>query len=119
MKGWPIFGATSVHASQLALGAVELGGYQDVHHALMAAGGMLTIAQVEERVGTADIAAEDAFEAYDASRARWDGFMARNSRQVATLGLRGTPAFIIGTRLYAGALDEQTLRTAIAEARAS
>ena len=43
--------------------------------------------------------------------------MGRNAQQAAALGLQGTPAFIIGRTIHAGALDRDRLRAAIAAAR--
>lgn len=119
MKDWPIFGAPSVKASQLALGAVERGRYEAAHDALMATEGRLSNALITETVESAGVDPDAALQAYKANRARWDGFMTRNSQQAAAFGLRGTPAFIIGTRIYAGALDERALVVAVAEARSA
>lgn len=119
MKDWPIFGAPSVRASQLALGAVELGGYESAHNALMATEGRLSVRAIEETLEAAGVAPGAALEAYQANRERWDGFMTRNGQQAAAFGFRGTPAFIIGTRSYSGALDEHTLSAAVAQARST
>ncbi|MWD26071.1 thioredoxin domain-containing protein [Aquicoccus sp. SCR17] len=117
MKDWPIFGAASVRASQLALGAASLQGYRAANEALMATEGRLDDTHIADALGAAgfDIAALDA--AYRENRDTWDGLMRRNSEQAALLGLRGTPAFIIGTTLYPGAMDAPALRGAIAAAR--
>lgn len=117
MKDWPIFGAPSVLASQLVLGAVSMGSYEQAHEALMATEARLTEDQVRQVLRDGGIDTDAALAAYRAERGKWDGLLARNSRQAAELGLQGTPAFIIGARIYPGALDETRLRTAIAEAR--
>ena len=117
MKDWPIFGAPSVLASQLVLGAATLGSYGPAHAALMATDGRLTehqISRVLRDSGTDDVAA---MAAYRSDRARWDGLMGRNASQAAELRLAGTPAFIIGATVYPGALDETRLRAAIDRAR--
>lgn len=117
MKDWPIFGAPSVLASQLVFGAAEVGTYAQAHGALMATEAKLSENQVREVLSDAGIDTDAALTAYRAKRDKWDGLLARNSSQAAELGLRGTPAFIIGTTLHAGALDETRLRRAIADAR--
>ncbi|WP_062562787.1 DsbA family protein [Paracoccus aminovorans] len=117
MKDWPIFGAPSVLASQLVLGAASTGGYEQAHEALMATDAKLTEDQVRQVLGDGGIDTDAALAAYRAERGKWDGLLARNGRQAAELGLQGTPAFIIGERIYPGALDETRLRRAIAEAR--
>lgn len=43
----------------------------------------------------------------------------RRTQELAhTLGIRGTPAFVIGEQLIPGAVDLETLKEAVAEARA-
>lgn len=117
MKDWPIFGAPSVHASQLVLGTVEQGDYHRANSALMATEAKLSNEQIDRVLSNAGIDVAAAGTAYRADRDRWDGLLARNAAQAAQLGLRGTPAFIIGRTIYPGALDAATLRGAIAEAR--
>jgi len=117
MKDWPIFGAPSVLASQLVLGAASLGSYQPAHSTLMATDARLTEGQIREVLVAGGIDTRDALKAYRVDRDKWDQLLARNSAQAAELRLAGTPAFIIGRTLYPGALDEARLRAAIAEAR--
>lgn len=117
MKDWPIFGASSVRASQLTLGAVSIGAYEAANAALMATKGRLSDAGINEALQKAglDVARLDA--AYRANRATWDGLMTRNSFQAEQLGLQGTPAFIIGTTIFPGAMDRKALLEAIATSR--
>lgn len=117
MKDWPIFGAPSVRAAQLALGAASLDAYQTANNALMATEGRLDVALIEETLAEAglDVAALDA--AYGENRDKWDGLLTRNGAQAAAFQLRGTPAFIIGTVIYPGAMDKAGLENAIAMAR--
>ena len=117
LKDWPIFGAPSVYASQLVLGTVEAGNYEKANSALMATNAKLSNDDIDRTLGDAGIDIDAAQAAYRADRDRWDGLLARNAMQAAELGLRGTPAFIVGRAIYPGALDEATLRGAIAEAR--
>lgn len=117
MKDWPIFGAPSVLASQLVFGAAASGAYAQAHAALMATEAKLSEDQIRQVLTESGIDTDAALTAYRAERDKWDGLLARNSAQAASLGLRGTPAFIIGATLHAGALDETRLRDAIAGAR--
>lgn len=48
---------------------------------------------------------------------RVDAIIERNMSQANILGFNGTPAFIIGKRVYAGALDVEGFKQAIALAR--
>lgn len=118
MKDWPVFGAASVRASQLALGAVDIGAYEDASEALMATPGRLSEDDIEAALRDADLDPEALDAAYRRNRDRWDQLMARNSRQAAQLSLRGTPAFIIGNTIYPGAMDRAALQEAVAQARA-
>ncbi|PHP27398.1 DsbA family protein [Limimaricola cinnabarinus] len=117
MKDWPIFGAPSVRAAQLALGAASLDSYLTANDALMATEGRLDETLIEETLTEAglDVAALDA--AYRENRSTWDGLLTRNSAQAAAFHLRGTPAFIIGTAIYPGAMDKAGLENAVATAR--
>lgn len=117
MKDWPIFGAPSVRAAQLALGAASLDAYLTANDALMATEGRLDDTLIEETLTEAglDVAALDA--AYGENRDKWDGLITRNGAQAAAFQLRGTPAFIIGTVIYPGAMDKAGLENAIAMAR--
>jgi len=119
MKDWPIFGGASVLASHLVLGAVEEGTYADAQAALMATPARLSEDDVRETLTAAGLDPAAMLATYRQDRERWDGLMARNSRQAAALGLQGTPAFIIGQNLLPGALDRNRLRTTIAAARGS
>ena len=83
----------------------------------MATDARLTEGRIREVLGDGGIDTRGALKAYRADRDTWDRLLARNSAQAAELRLAGTPAFIIGTTLYPGALDETRLRGAIAEAR--
>ena len=117
MKDWPIFGAPSVLASQLVLGAASMGRYEPAHAALMATEGRLSEAQIRQVLADGGVDTRAALAAYRADRDRWDGLLSRNAAQAAALNLQGTPAFIIGATLYPGALGEAGLRQAIAHAR--
>lgn len=116
-KDWPIFGAPSIHASQRALGALALGRYETAHEALMATQGRLSESKVDEALAGAGLDPEALGAAYAAERAKFDGFLSRNAQQATALGFRGTPAFVIGTTLYPGALDAEMLKRAIERAR--
>lgn len=119
MKDWPIFAGASVAAAQMALGGVARGEYAAAQAALMATPARLTDDQVRAALTGAGLDPEALMASYREDRDRWDGLMARNGAQAAALGLQGTPAFIIGYSIHAGALDRAQLRAAIAAARAS
>ncbi|MFX0543031.1 DsbA family protein [Roseovarius sp. S4756] len=117
MKDWPIFGAASVRASQLALGAADAGVYAAASDALMGTAGRLTDAGIDEALQEASLDPARLDSAYRDNRNKWDGLLMRNSAQAEQLGLQGTPAFIVGTTIYPGSMDRAALREAVANSR--
>ena len=116
MKEFPILGPQSVQAARAALAAAMQDKYEVFHFALMIQPGDMSDAHIEtvaEQVGL------------DVPRMRRDmtsneieDALARNVALAETIGIRGTPAFIIGKTLVPGAIDTETLRQIIAEERA-
>jgi protein-disulfide isomerase len=116
-KEFPILGPESVTASRAALAAwqVDPAKYVAYHAALMQASGRLSeerVLKIAEGVG------------YDAGKLKKamssdpvEREINRNHQIAETLGIRGTPAFIVGNELVPGAIDIDTLRRLIAEAR--
>ena len=117
MKDWPIFGAASVRATQLALGGLADDTYAQAHAALMATPGRLSNSDVDAALQAADLLPETLMQGYRQDRSRLDSLITRNSVQAAAFGLSGTPAFIIGTVIYPGALNAEDLANAIRAAR--
>lgn len=117
MKDWPIFGGSSVRAAQLALGGMADGSYDRAHAALMATDGRLNKRDIDTALTNAGLSVDNLQAGYQAQRNRLDGLMVRNGRQAAAFGLSGTPAFIIGTVIYPGALNADDLDAAIRRAR--
>lgn len=128
MRDWPVFGAPSVLAAQLVLGAASLGEYASAHGALMATEGRLAAPQIRRALagaGVDHIAAEDAFRR---DRTRWDALLSRNAAHAARMGLQGTPVFAIGramppgapaaqAEIHRGAMGIPAMRRAVANAR--
>lgn len=117
LKDWPVFGAVSLRASQLALGAEAAGGYRAAMTALMATPGRLNEAQVDKALRGAGVEPKAAQDGYRARRKTIDALLIRNDQQAVGLGLFGTPGFVTGVSVYPGAMDKATLARAIAEAR--
>lgn len=117
MKDWPIFGVASVHASSLVLAAGEY--YERALNAVMATPGRLSKEDVDAAIAGADLDPEVLSEAFRKDMDRVNGIIARNMDQANAFGFGGTPAFIIGTRIYHGAMHRQALVDAIAAARES
>lgn len=114
-KEFPILGADSKYAARAALASAKQGKYQAFHTALMKNKGQLTdetVINLAQSVGIdtarlkADIMSNDI-----------DGVLMHNSELAQALNIRGTPAFIVGKEILAGAADLDTLRKTIAAAR--
>ncbi|MBA2920262.1 thioredoxin domain-containing protein [Sphingomonas sp. MAH-20] len=115
-KDWPIFGPLSERAAQVAIASDLQHIYPLVHDRLMterANDDDALRAAVEGASGDwnrlqADLARD---------RSRIAAQLARNSWQAFTLGLGGTPGYLIGPILVRGALNEREFRRAFREAR--
>ena len=114
-KDLPILGPVSTLAARAALAAQKQGKHEAFHAALMGASERMTeqgVLQVAAQVGL------------DAARLEKDmadpavaETLARNSRLREVLGIRGTPALIVGTELIPGAVDFEALKKLVAQAR--
>lgn len=114
-KEFPVFGPASTLAARAALGAARQGKYEEFHLALMGIRGAPSeraIFRAAERIGL------------DAGRLRADmnspnaqRIFQRNSQLAQELGIRGTPAFVIGDQVIPGAIEIRRLRELIAEQR--
>ena len=116
-KEFPILGPVSVVAAQASLASRNQGLYTEFHHALMAYRGQLS----EEAIYT--VAAEIGL---DVGQLREDmkapeirDEIAENRRLAGQIGIRGTPAFVIGDTVAPGAQSLQALQSLIEKARAS
>lgn len=114
-KEYPVFGPASTLAARGAVGAMRQGKYEEFHLALMGIRGApseRSIFRVAERIGL------------DAGRLRADMNSAtpqrlfqRNRQLAQELGIRGTPAFVVGDQVIPGAIEIRRLRQLIAEER--
>ena len=115
-KEFPILGPQSSRAAQVALAAERQGRYLDLHYALMSARGQFDDQQIF------DIAAEIGLDidqlAVDLELPEISAHVERNKALARSLGIEGTPTFIVDEQIFRGAIDADTLRAAVAEARA-
>lgn len=116
-RDWPIFGAVSEHAARIAVASARQGVYPALHRNLMQErrklNGAVLQANVEAAGGDWSILLDD----LEAHRKTIDQSLARNAADAFALGLEGTPAYLIGTRLVVGAIDEDEFLAAFAAAR--
>ena len=116
-KEFPILGPLSVVAARASLAADRQGKWTEFHVALMSAPGALS----EDRI--MDIAAETGL---DIAQLRADmeseavaAVIERNRALAQTLGIRGTPAFLVKNAIVPGAASQEDLARLVAGARES
>ncbi len=116
MKEFPILGPESIFASRAALAAAKQGKYEEFHFGLMASQGEIDDAAVmalAEQLGLdmdrlrEDMLSEDIDKAFR-----------RTYEVTEALEIRGTPAFVIGDRIYPGAIEMDEFKRLVAEVRA-
>ncbi len=108
----PILSQESEAAARVALAAARRGRYMAVHRSLFTS-------QVPDAAARASAlsASGVAIDASATTDAAIDRELAANVELARTLGIDGTPAFVIGDRLLVGAVGYDRLRAAIVEAR--
>lgn len=116
-KDWPILTEASVYGAQIALAAKYQGGYEKVHRALMAIPGRgVSKEQMLKAVQGSgiDLARLDAD--LKAHAGDITALLRRNLAQAESLGLQGTPAYLIGP-FRTSTLDYAGFKEAFTEAR--
>ena len=116
LKEFPILGPESVMASRAALAARAQGKYLAFHNALLE-----TRTLNEEIIFrlAADVGLDVERLKKDMTQPEVQAIIARNRKLGESLGITGTPAFVIGDQLAPGALSTDRLAAMVEEARAS
>jgi len=117
MKDLPVFGASSVRAATLVLAASETGQYKQALGAMMATHSRLQDSHIDDVLAKAGLNPDVLHDAARRHSDRIERILARNKGQARAYGLRGTPSFVIGSRVYSGVQSEWALNRAIAAAR--
>jgi protein-disulfide isomerase len=112
----PILGPTSGSAAKWALAAHKQGKYFDYHVALMNHKGAKEDADLENIAKELGLDVEKM--KTDANSDEIAAMIAKSMEVSNDLGIRGTPAFIIGDEIVRGYLGENGLQKAIEDARA-
>ncbi|MES2355653.1 MAG: DsbA family protein [Pseudomonadota bacterium] len=114
-KEFPILSKESFLAARMALAANKQGKYEPFHQALMTMNGELT---EETIMATATSIGLDAAALKTAAYLpEIEAQIKRNGELAVALGVRGTPAFIVGDTLERGAVGGDALKALIAKAR--
>jgi len=111
----PILGRTSELAAKWAMAAKEQDAYLEYHIALMNNRGPITetsLVKIAEKVGL-DV---DKMRA-DAESDEIQKMVNMKTQKASSMGISGTPAFIIDGQLYGGYIGLDSMRKAVAKAR--
>ena len=116
-KDLPILGEASRIAALAALAATKQGKHLALHNALMEFTGKLDRDKILEIASSVGI--DRAQLEKDMEDPKLKQIIERNMALASALGIRGTPAFVIGKQFVPGAIDAATLKQLIADARKS
>ena len=117
LKDWPIFGAVSKSAAQLALAAKYQNKYQEAHDALIGAKEKLSDASIPELLTKAGVDVEKAKQDLQAHQKTIEDLLIHNNAQADAFGFQGTPAFIVGFFRVPGVVEMKVFKQIIADAR--
>jgi protein-disulfide isomerase len=116
-KDLPILGEASKIAALAALASVKQGKHLAFHNALMEFTGKLDRDKILELAGSVGL--DRAQLEKDMEDPRLKQIVERNLALASALGVRGTPAFVVGKQFVPGAVDAAALKQLIADARKS
>lgn len=115
-KDWPVFGAASERAAEVALASHFQNIYPRVHEQLMT-GPANTDISLRQAVELAGGDWQRLIEDLDRNEVRIAEQVERTKLQAFQLGLNGTPGYLIGPLLVRGALSEREFTQAFKQAR--
>jgi protein-disulfide isomerase len=115
LKDLPILGEASRIAALAALAARNQDKHEAMHNALMEFSGKLDRDRIIELAGKVGIDTERLQK--DMEDPKLKQILDRNMALATALGVRGTPAFVIGKQFVPGAIDADTLKQLIDDAR--
>jgi len=118
LKDWPIFGAISTAAAEIALAAKYQNKYAEAHDALIGADAKLTKASIADLLAKAGVDVDLAIKDLQAHQKTIDDLLARNEAQADAFGFDGTPGFIVGTFRVPGVVEMKVFKQIVADARA-
>jgi len=118
-KEFPILGPESVAAARAALAAwiMDKRKYEVFHQAMMGSKGGLPESRVMKMAAKAGYDAKALKKAMKDSRI--DKMLEKNFALAKALDINGTPGFVIGNRIIRGAIDLETIKLLVAQARES
>jgi protein-disulfide isomerase len=114
-KEFPVLGPASVTAARAALAARKQGKYAAFHDAMMAVKGRIDDAAVFKTAASVGLDIDHLKR--DMKDPAIDAALNRNISLAETLDIRGTPGFVVGKTIVAGAISLDDLQKLIAEVR--
>ena len=111
IREWPILSDDSVEAAKMALAAARQGKYAAFHNA-MYDGDASPAENIEMAARKAGL--DRAQAAKDMADPAFEAEFTKNSELARAMGFQGTPAWIVGDKVLAGAVGKQALADAIA-----
>lgn len=118
-RDWPIFGPKSEAAALIAIAAKYQGKYVEVHDALMQAPLPLTEEKIEAAARKAGADWDRLEKDLEEHNEEIVALIRRNDEQAQSIGLEGTPGFLIGNTQYFGGMTLKEFEANVAEARAA
>ncbi|MCS3725318.1 protein-disulfide isomerase [Bradyrhizobium betae] len=118
-KDWPILTPDSIKGAQWALAAKYQGRYDDAHLAMMAIPGTkIPAARMREAIAKSGVDMDRLDADLQTSGDDITKLLRRNLAQADSLGLQGTPAYIVGDYRVTQALNYEGFKRVAADARA-
>ncbi len=111
-KELPILSPWSAQAAKLSLVAAQTGKFGAFHHRMFAAGSL-------DAAKVAQAGASAGLDAHAADSPAVAAELQTNLETARTLRLSGTPSFVVGDQMLAGAIGYQGLKDAVDKARAA
>ena len=116
VREFPILLAESVDAARMALAAAQQGRYAQFHEAMYRLSPLSAESiQAAAREAGVDLAKANA----EIASGKFDPHLQANAAMARALGVSGTPGWVVGNQMLAGAVGQQALGEAIEEARES
>ncbi len=118
-KDWPILTEASITGAHLVLAAKYQGKYDVAHRALMEIPGRrIPAEQMREAIRASGVDMDRLYADLSAHADEITALLRRNLAQAESLGLQGTPAYLIGQYRVTSALNYDSFKKAVADARA-
>lgn len=117
VKEYPILAPSSLLAAQVSIAAAQLGKYPQVHSGLMQVRGRLDEQVINNVLNAAGITRQEVDEIIQNGSV--DTIIEENQHIAQTLGINGTPAFMIGEQIIPGAISAEEIKQLIKIARES